>query len=120
MAAYVAGDNNVAFTRVGAAGAVPESTTLSTVSEPSRQPSIALRGNYVFAAWRGGDVGLGSARIRIATSTNRGFSFNAPSTFGDGSAAQDAPRMMVDEARLWLGWLDYRGTPALFSNRTEQ
>jgi hypothetical protein len=26
----------------------------------------------------------------------------------------------VDGARVWLGWLDYRGaTPALFTNRTE-
>lgn len=120
VAVYVAGGNHVAFTRVGATGAAPEHVTLSTVVEAARQPCVALRGNYVFAAWSGGDVGAGLARIKLDTSTNRGSSFSGVSQFGDGSAAQDAPRMVVDDARLWLGWLDYRGAPALYSNRTEQ
>ena len=68
----------------------------------------------------GGDVGAGLARIKLDTSTNRGSSFSGVGRLGDGSAAQDAPRMVVDDARLWLGWLDYRGAPALYSNRTEQ
>ena len=120
VAAYVAGGNNVAFTRVGASGAAPEHVTLSAVVEAARQPCVALRGNYVFAAWSGGDVGAGSARIKLNTSTNRGSTFSGVSEFGDGSAAQDTPRMVVDDARLWMGWLDYRGSPALYSNRTEQ
>ncbi|MFT4512313.1 MAG: hypothetical protein ACI89X_003466 [Planctomycetota bacterium] len=121
VAAYVAGGSNVAFTRIGASGAVPEHVTLSTVVEPARQPSIALRGSYVFAAWSGGDVGAGTARIKLATSTNRGVTFIGPSTFGDGAAVQDAPRMIVDDARIWMGWVDSRGVgPALFHNRTEQ
>jgi len=74
------------------------------------------------AAWRGGDLGggVGAARIKLATSTDLGVGFTVPATFGDGAAAQDLPRMLVDGARVWLGWLDYRGaTPALFTNRTE-
>ena len=121
VVSYVAGGSTVAFTRVGATGAVPEHVTLSTVSEAARQPNVALRGNYVFASWSGGDVATGTARIKLATSTDRGVSFSGPATFGDGAAAQDAPRMIVDDARVWMGWLDSRGAgPALFHNRTEQ
>lgn len=123
VATYVAGGTNVAFSRVGATGAVPEHVTLSTVSEASRKPSVALRGNYVFAAWSGGDVAAGTARINMDTSINRGVTFSGPATFGDGTglAAQDAPCMIVDEARVWMGWVDSRGAgPALFQNRTEQ
>ena len=121
-AVYVAGGQNVAFSRVGAAGALPEHVTLSDAVEPAAAPTLELRGSYVFSAWRGGDLGggVGSARIKLATSTDLGVGFTAPATFGDGTAAQDLPRMLVDGARVWLGWLDYRGaTPALFTNRTE-
>lgn len=120
---YVAGGTNVAFTRVGATGALPEHVTLSAVAEAARQPSVALRGNYVFAAWSGGDLAAGTARINMDTSINRGVTFSGPVTFGDGTglAAQDAPRMIVDDARVWMGWVDSRGAgPALFQNRTEQ
>ena len=49
-----------------------------------------------------------------------GGTFTTPATFGDGAAAQDQPRLIVDGARVWLGWLDYRGaSAALFSNRTQ-
>jgi hypothetical protein len=123
VATYVAGGTNVAFSRVGALGAVPEHVTLSTASEAARQPSVALRGNYVFASWSGGDIASGAARIKLDTSTNRGTTFISPATFGDGSGttAQDAPRMIIDDARVWMGWVDSRGAgPALFHNRTEQ
>jgi len=121
-AVYVAGGQNVAFSRVGAAGALPEHVTLSDVVEEAAAPTLELSGNYVFATWRGGDVsgGVGAARIKQATSVDLGGTFTAPATFGDGAAAQDQPRLLVDGARVWLGWLDYRGpTPALFTNRTE-
>ena len=118
--AYVAGGSNVAFTRIGASGALPEHVTLSTAVAAARQPNVALRGNYVFAVWSGGDVGAGSARIQLATSIDRGLTFLSPVTFGDGTAAQDAPRLLADDARLWLGWLDYRSGASLFSSRTEQ
>ncbi|MCK5944675.1 MAG: exo-alpha-sialidase, partial [Planctomycetes bacterium] len=121
--AYVAGGTNVAFTRIGAAGALPEHVTLSNTVENASRPDLALSGNYLFATWRGGDVGggAGSARVKFATSVDRGATFTAPGTFGDGTAAQDLPKVLVDGARVWFGWLDYRGaTPALFSNRTEQ
>lgn len=123
VATYVAGGSNVAFSRVGALGAVPEHVTLSTASEAARQPSVALRGNYVFASWSGGDIASGAARIKLDTSTDRGTTFSGPVTFGDGSGttAQDAPRMIIDDARVWMGWVDSRGAgPALFHNRTEQ
>lgn len=115
---YFAGNATVAFTRIGAAGALPEHVTLNSIVEAVRQTQVALRGNYVFAAWSAGDIA--SARIKLSTSTNRGVSFTSDATFGDGSAAQVMPSMMVDSARLWLGWLDSRNAPALFSTRTER
>jgi hypothetical protein len=120
---YVAGGTNVAFSRVGALGAVPEHVTLSTVSEVARQPSVALRGNYVFVSWSGGDIASALARIKLDTSTDRGVTFAGPATFGDAgvTSVQDAPRMIIDDARVWVGWVDSRGAgPALFHNRTEQ
>ena len=123
FAAYVAGADEVAFSRVGAPGALPEHVTLSDTTESASRPDLAVSGNYLFAAWRGGDVGggVGPARIQLATSVDLGLAFTAPATFGDGAAAQDLPRLLVDGARVWLGWLDYRGAgAALFSNRTEQ
>lgn len=121
VAAYVAAGANVAFSRVGATGAVPEHVTLSTTTDPARDPNVALRGNYVFASWSSGDIGSGAARIMLDTSTDRGLMWNGPSMFGDGTAAQQAARMLIDDAHVWMGWLDSRGaTPALFQNRTEQ
>jgi len=120
-AAYLAGQN-VAFSRIGGAGALPEHVTLSDVLEPPSKPALRVSGNYVYTAWRGGLVGggTGAGRIKFATSVDRGAMFTAPATFGDGTAAQDVPQLLVDSARVWIGWLDYRGaTPALFSNRTE-
>ncbi|MFN3241278.1 MAG: IPT/TIG domain-containing protein [Planctomycetota bacterium] len=121
FAAYLAGQN-VAFSRIGGAGALPEHVTLSdTVESPSR-PALQASGNYLFAAWRGGLVGggTGPGRIKFASSVDLGVTFTPPVTFGDGTAAQDLPQLLVDSARVWIGWLDYRGaTPALFSNRTE-
>lgn len=122
VATYVAGGTNVAFSRVGALGAVPEHVTLSAAEE-ARQPNVALRGNYVFASWSGGDIASESARIKLDSSTDRGLTFAGPATFGDvgGNSVQDAPRMMIDDARVWVGWIDSRGAgPALFYNRTEQ
>ncbi|MEC9046550.1 MAG: hypothetical protein VYA51_00940, partial [Planctomycetota bacterium] len=121
-AAYLGGGSNVAFSRVGAAGALPEHVTLSDTLEAATPPELVVSGNYLFAAWRGGDVGggAGDARVKFATSVDVGATFTAPATFGDGAAAQDAPRLVVDGARVWFGWLDYRGlAPALFANRTQ-
>ncbi|HEB52326.1 MAG TPA: hypothetical protein ENI87_03615 [bacterium] len=122
-AAYVVGGNAVAFSRVGAAGAVPQTVTLSDTSEAAGRPVLASRGNYVFCAWRGGAVGGGSgpARIKLATSVDLGATFAAPLVDGDGTAAQEQPQLLLDGARIWLAWRDYRnGTPALFHSRTEQ
>lgn len=116
-AAYLAGQN-VAFSRIGGAGALPEHVTLSDAMEQASTPELAVSGNYLFTAWRGG---LGAtARIKLATSVDLGSTFTTPATFGDGTAAQDLPQLLVDGARIWLGWLDSRGaTPALFANRTQ-
>lgn len=125
FAAYVTGAaaDTIAVSRVGAAGAVPEHVTVSTVTESVGAPQLAVRGNYAFVAWRGGAVGggTGSARIRLSSSVDLALTFGMPVTFGDATSAQELPRLVLDGARLWLGWLDYRnGTPGLFSNRTEQ
>lgn len=120
-AVYMVGSDTIGYTRVGSAGAFPEHVTLSTVVEPVGAPQVGVCGNYVFAAWRGGDLGTGTARIRFASSVDRGLTFTAPVGLGDGAAAQDEPQLVVDGARMWLGWRDSRGaTPALFFNRTEQ
>jgi len=123
LAAYVAGGQNVAFSRVGAAGAAPEHVTVSDVVEECRGPQLAMHGNYVYVAYSSGAIGggTGTARIRYATSVDIGVNFTAPIGLGDGTAAQDQVRLMTDEARVWLGWSDYRGAnAALFENRTEQ
>jgi len=122
FAVYLAGGVNVAFSRVGAAGALPEHVTLSVVQEGASAPELRQSGGYLFAAWRGGDVSgvAASARVKFATSVDFGVSFTAPTLFGDGTAPQDEPRLLVDGARVWVGWLDYRlGSAALFSNRTQ-
>ena len=122
FAAYLGGGNNVAFSRVGAAGALPEHVTLSDTLEEATAPELVVSGDYLFAGWRGGDIGAGTgaARVKFATSVDVGATFTAPATFGDGGAAQDAPRLVVDGARVWFGWLDYRGVgPALYANRTQ-
>jgi hypothetical protein len=123
FAIYVAGGNNVACSRIGGIGASPQNVTVSDVVESVREPQIAVHGNYVYVSYSSGLIGggTGSARIRYATSVDLGVTFTAPSGLGDGAAAQDQVRMMTDEARVWMGWLDYRGAnAALFENRTEQ
>jgi len=123
FAAYVAGGSNVAYSRIGSAGAAPLHVTVSDVVESVRDPQLAVRGNYIYTAYSSGDVGggAGTARIRYATSVDLGLTFTAPSGLGDGTAAQDEVRLMIDDARVWMGWLDYRGaSAALFENRTEQ
>lgn len=121
FAAYLVGGTTVAVTRVGGIGVVPQSVDVSDVVESAGGPQIAVRGNYAFVAWRGGSVAGGAARIKLATSVDVALTFAAPAGFGDGTASQDLPQMLLEEARIWMGWLDSRGaTPALFENRTER
>lgn len=120
FAIYVAGGNNVAVTRIGAAGAAPQHLTISTVTDPAGAPQLALRGNYLFAAWRSGDPGAMAARVLRSSSTDLGATFAAPAGTGDPTANQDRPRLLLDGARLWLGWRDERGAmPSLFQNRAQ-
>ena len=73
-----------------AEAALPEHVTLSDTLEAATPPELVVSGNYLFAAWRGGDVGggAGDARVKFATSVDVGATFTAPATFGDGAAAQ--------------------------------
>jgi hypothetical protein len=118
-AIYLVAANEVAVTRVGGIGATPQHTTVSTVVGPAGEPCVQGHGNYVFAAWRDGTVAGGSARLVQCVSVDLGATFTAPAGLGDGGAAQAAPQLLLDGARVWLAWLDYRTTPpGVFSNRT--
>jgi len=120
-AIYVLAANSIGVTRVGGIGTQPQHVTVSAVTGPAGEPRIRSRGNYVFAAWRDGTVAGGSARIRQTVSVDLGATFVAPSGLGDGTAAQEAPQLLLDGARLLLAWRDHRSTPAgIFANRTAQ
>lgn len=124
-AVYVtgAGADTCAFSRIGAAGAAPQHVTLSDTAQSTGAPELGVRGNYLVAVWRGGDVGggAGNARLRLVSSVDLGVTFTTPTTFGDANSAQELPRLVFDDGRIWLGWRDYRGvTASLYANRTEQ
>lgn len=119
-AAYVVAGTAIrvaSFTLVGAT--VRQATVESAVSN-SAEPQLAVVGNYVFTAWREGDLGDGSARVLFAVSTDSAQTFPTPTGFGDGSAAQQLPQLAVDGAHLLLGWTDARAaTSAIFVNRSQ-
>jgi len=119
-AAYVVAGTAIrvaSFTLVGAT--VRQATVESAVSN-SAEPRLAVVGNYVFTAWREGDLGDGSARVLFAVSTDSAQTFPTPTGFGDGTAAQQLPRLAVDGAHLLLGWTDARAaTSAIFVNRSQ-
>ncbi|MBL9078674.1 MAG: IPT/TIG domain-containing protein [Planctomycetes bacterium] len=127
-AIYLLAGTAVAVSRVGGIGATPLHETVSSVTGPAGEPTIAMQGNYVFAAWRSGAVAGGAARILTAVSTGLAVNpqpgdpplqFTSPTGFGDGSSAQEQPLLRTDGARLLLAWLDHRTTPAgIFTNRT--
>ncbi len=120
-AIYVLAGTGVAVSRVGGIGTQPQHVTVSAVSGPAGEPQVDSRGNYVFAAWRDGDVAGGAARIVQTVSVDLGATFGNPVGFGDASTAQEVPRLLVDGARQLLLWLDHRSAPAgIYSNRTLQ
>jgi len=103
------------------------------------QPALAQVGNYVFVAYREAPLapasGAAPGRVKLSSSVDMGQTFLPAEVFGDfgagGAAAgqsgipgQSLPRVMIDGARVWLGWLDDRQAPngvrGLYQNRTEK
>lgn len=120
-AAYVLAGTSVEVARVGGVGAQPQHLTVSTVTGPAGEPRLRSSGNYVAVTWRDGTVAGGSARLATAVSVDLGAHFTNPTGFGDASAAQELPQLVLDGARLLLLWQDHRTTPAgIFTNRTVQ
>ncbi|MBL8753203.1 MAG: IPT/TIG domain-containing protein [Planctomycetes bacterium] len=118
--AYIVAGNLVRTSRFTVAGASVQQASVDAATTVSASPVIAQSGNYVFVAWREGDVGSGAARTQFAVSVNGAGAFAAPTGFGDGTAAQSLPVLGVEGAHLFLGWLDARGaTSGVFCNRTE-
>lgn len=118
---YLVGSTVVRVARFFNAGSSVQQATVATATALAATPVLAGNGNYVFVAYRDGDVGTGTARVRFAVSVNGGGSFEAATGFGDGAAAQELPQLAVAGANLLLGWLDRRDpTPGVFVNRTAQ
>jgi hypothetical protein len=119
--AYVAGGTAVWVSRYTPLGSSVQHTPVEQTAPVSGEPCIRAAGNYVFVAWRDGDVGTGAARIQQAVSGDGGATFPAPAGLGDGTASQTGPQLLHDGARLLLGWLDARGaSTGVFVNRTAQ
>jgi hypothetical protein len=120
VAAFVVGGTNIATVSFAPNGATLQPVTVESTASASAEPRLAISGNYVFVAWREGDVGAGTARVQFAVSTNNAGTFGAATGFGDGTAAQSQPRLCVDGANVLFGWIDARGTTSgVFTNRTE-
>ena len=120
--AYVAGGTTVWVSRYTPLGTSVQHTPVEVgTTLVSGEPCIRSAGNYLFVAWREGDVGSGAARIQQAVSGDGGATFPVPAGLGDGTASQTSPQLLVDGARLLLGWLDSRGaSTGVFVNRTAQ
>lgn len=119
-AAFVVNGTSIRSARFTTIGATVLNATLETVATESAEPRVATSGNYVFVAWREGNVGGGTARVQFAVSTDNASTFGNATLFGDGLASQAAPRLGIDGANVWFGWLDSRvvGT-GVYANRTE-
>jgi hypothetical protein len=119
MFVYVIGGTTTRTARLPLTSTIPQFATLDATPTVSSAPVLAGDGNYVFAAWREGDVASGAARINFAVSTDSGATFEPAAGFGDGTAAQDQPRLAIESANLFLGWIDVRGaTSGVFTTRT--
>lgn len=117
--AYVVGGATVRVARIPVTGGSSPPAILNPTASLSAAPSLSCSGNYVFVAWREGDVGSGAARIRFSVATDSGVTFQPAAGFGNGPAAQDNPRLAVDGAELFVGWIDARdATSAVYANLT--
>lgn len=116
---YVQGGTRTWASRMTPLGSTPQHTQLEDEATASADLVLAAVGDYVYAAWREGDVGAGTARLQLSVSGDGGGTFSAAAGFGDGTAAQRAPQLCPDGARLRFAWLDERAGPTgLFTNRT--
>ncbi|MBX3463477.1 MAG: IPT/TIG domain-containing protein [Planctomycetes bacterium] len=119
-AIYVVAGTAVECTRISGVGTQPQHVPLGGSGGPVGEPVVRTCGNYVFAAWRSGDVAGGAARLQQTVSVDRGLTFAAPAGFGDATAAQERPQLLLDGSRMLLGWLDHRVAPqGLFTNRSQ-
>jgi hypothetical protein len=85
----------------------------------SGDPTVQIAGDYVYVAWREGAASASSARVRVAVSGDGGATFAWRSGFGDGFAAQRKPRLVHDDTRFAVVWIDDRdGPPFLYTNLT--
>jgi predicted small lipoprotein YifL len=118
---YVVGGTVVRLARFDALASSVQQTTIGTASSIAAEPCITANGNYVFVAWRDGDVGAGTARVNYSVSVDSGSTFELATGLGNGTAAQEAPRLVVAGANILLGWIDSRDpTTGVFVNRTAQ
>ena len=119
--AYVVGGTVVRAARFDALSSSVQQVTIDTAAAIAAEPRITANGNYVFVAWRDGDVGTGTARVNYSVSVDTGSTFELATGVGNGTAAQEAPRLVVVGANILLGWIDSRDpTTGVFVNRTAQ
>lgn len=117
---YVIGGTLVWTARIPSFGAPVQRAQVDSLPTASAETAIHLANNYAYVAWREGDVLANTARVRVAVSGNGSATFGSNDTFGNGTAAQQAPQLVFDGARLVLGWLDSRDpTVGLFTNRVQ-
>lgn len=116
--AYVQAGTTAWVSRFAGTGSTANHTQVDADAAADAQVRIGAVGDYVFTAWRQGNLGDGSARVLHAVSTDGGATFTAAAGQGDGTAAQDQPCLAFDGARLVLGWLDSRNpSVAYYVNR---
>ncbi len=116
---YTAGGTNLWLSRSTDGATFPDQAAIVTGTLPLAQARVVAEGNYVFTAFRRGDLVGGSAQVVHAVSTDAGRVFGAPTVSGDGIAAQDQVLLRHSGARLLLGWLENRtGTVGAFVNAT--
>lgn len=113
--AHVQSGTTVWVSRLAGAGALVSHTQIDgpATTLADGQVRIAANGSYVFAAWRNGLVGDGSAHVLQCASADGGVTFSAAATVTSVAATQDRPDLAVDGARMLVGWLDSRDTPAI-------
>lgn len=107
---YVQAGNTVFVSRLAGPGGGVSRVRLDAETTADAQTRVEVTGAYVFAAWRRGAVGDGSARVLQSVSTDSGATFTTAATVTTATAAQDQPDLAVDGARMLIGWLDSRDT----------
>lgn len=121
MIGYVLAGTTVEVSRFAGPGALVTNVRADTDAGANGGVQVGCSGIYGYVAFREGLVGDGSARVQVCASTDGGLTYSAAAGIGNGTAAQDEPRLVFDGARLLLGWLDSRDPQVgLYVNRTAQ